>query len=211
MASATPRARLEVICGPMFATKTGSLILALRRHKLGSKKTLLIKNVHDTRYNSGPALSISHDGAKHEAISFPNIDAVPNELLEGVDVIGIDEGQFMGPNLAAWCVAQVSAPNHRTVIVACLDTDYTMKPFSNVGPLICVADSVTKTTAICGVRGDDAHFTRRILGGSELVEIGAYSYMPTCRDHHGVIVSESPEQYQSRIESIIKGITNECD
>jgi len=48
--------------------------------------------------------------------------------------------------------------------------------------LLCVAEYVTKTLAICVVCGNPANRSQRIAGGKERVEIGAHErYEARCR------------------------------
>jgi thymidine kinase len=64
--------------------------------------------------------------------SFPacRLGDVPAASLAGVEVIGIDEGQFF-PDLVEWCDEQVNV-HGRLVIVAALDGTFQRKPFGRV-------------------------------------------------------------------------------
>ena len=50
---------------------------------------------------------------------------------------------------------------HRQVIVAGLDTDYLGRPFTPIPELLCLAESITKTLAICMRCGNPAKHTQR--------------------------------------------------
>jgi len=121
-------------------------------------------------------------------------------------VIAIDEGQFMD-DLVHFAVAAADAG--KLVLVAALDATFAKQvclvhaphpPLSRTGPfstpaqafgqvcsLVPHADRVDKLTAVCGVCGKDAAFTRRLCD-SQVVELvgGAESYIPVCRVCHGV-------------------------
>jgi len=68
------------------------------------------------------------------------------------------------------------------VIVAALDQDYRGRPFGPVPQLLCVAEYVTKSLAICVSCGNPANRSQRIHGGDDTVQVGAgESYEPRCR------------------------------
>ena len=71
------------------------------------------------------------------------------------------------------------------VICAGLDQDYTGKPFEPVPALLCVAEYVTKTLAICSRCGQPAGRSQRIAGAGDRVLVGAAdAYEPRCRRCH---------------------------
>jgi thymidine kinase len=74
-------------------------------------------------------------------------------------VIGIDEGQFLGPGLVEVC--QKLARMGKRVIVAGLDQDYLGQPFEPMPQLLAIAEYITKTLAICVVCGAPANRTYR--------------------------------------------------
>ena len=74
-------------------------------------------------------------------------------------VIGIDEGQFLGPDLVEVC--ERLARKGKRVIVAGLDQDYAGRPFEPMPQLLAIAEYITKTLAICMVCGAPANRTYR--------------------------------------------------
>jgi hypothetical protein len=64
--------------------------------------------------------------------SFPacQLADVPAALLQDVDVIGIDEGQFF-PDLLEWCEEQMNK-HHRMIVIAALDGTFQRAPFGKV-------------------------------------------------------------------------------
>ena len=91
-------------------------------------------------------------------------------------VIGIDEGQFLGPDLVKVC--ERLARRGKRVIVAGLDQDYRGKPFEPMPQLLAIAEYITKTLAICVVCGNPANRSYRkkrrtgrvLVGGADLYE-----------------------------------------
>ena len=92
-------------------------------------------------------------------------------------VIGIDEGQFLGPDLVEVC--ERLARRGKRVIVAGLDQDYRGKPFEPMPQLLAIAEYITKTLAICVVCGNPANRTLPqeapqaaacVVGGADLYE-----------------------------------------
>ena len=82
---------IEVICGSMFSGKTEELIRRLKRAQFAKQKIEIFKPAIDTRYDKEKV--ISHD--LNEINSTPvSSSSKILELIDEVDVIGIDEAQF---------------------------------------------------------------------------------------------------------------------
>jgi thymidine kinase len=95
-------------------------------------------------------------------------------------VIGIDEGQFLGPRLVEVC--QKLARMGKRVIVAGLDQDYRARPFEPMPQLLAVAEYITKTLAICVVCGRPANRTyRKVKRAGRVIVGGADLYEARCR------------------------------
>jgi thymidine kinase len=95
-------------------------------------------------------------------------------------VIGIDEGQFLGAGLVAVC--EKLASMGKRVIVAGLDQDYRAQPFEPMPQLLAIAEYITKTLAICVVCGAPANRTyRKVQRGGRVVVGGAEIYEARCR------------------------------
>ncbi len=74
------------------------------------------------------------------------------------------------------------ADGGKQVIVAGLDTDYLGRPFPPMPDLLCVAESITKTLAICMRCGHPAKHTQRLVESNELIVVGAAgTYEARCR------------------------------
>ena len=105
-----------------------------------------------------------------------------DESVVGVDesVVGVDESNFFGPDLAK--VASQLADTGKQVIIAGLDTDYLGRPFPPMPDLLCLAESITKTLAICMRCGNPAKHTQRLVESHDLIVVGAAGmYEARCR------------------------------
>ncbi len=168
---------IEVICGSMFSGKTEELIRRIRRAGIARQKAVIFKPAVDTRYSDTEVVS-------HDARSVPStvVSSSGSILLlsDNVDVVGIDEAQFLDGSLAEVCVTL--ANRGIRVIVAGLDMDFLGRPFGPIPSLCAVADSVTKVHAICMQCGRVAQFSHRTVENSKQILIGeTEKYEPLCR------------------------------
>ena len=173
--------RLEVICGPMFSGKTEELLRRVRRSLIAKLPTLLVKPATDTRYAVGDVVS-------HDKTAMPSVVVEKSsDILDVLDVDGrqalvvaIDEAQFFSDDLAGVC--NELANRGLRVIVAGLDLDFTGKPFGSMPDLLALAEEVTKLHAVCVETGRQAHFSHKIAGSDETVELGEKDkYIPLAR------------------------------
>jgi thymidine kinase len=96
------------------------------------------------------------------------------------EVVGVDEANFMGPDLIE--IAGTLADSGKQVIIAGLDTDYMGRPFSPIPELLALAESITKTLAICVRCGNPAKHTQRLVESDDLIVVGAGGmYEARCR------------------------------
>src|SRR5438477_1382104 len=131
---------IEVIVGSMYSGKTEELIRRLRRAQIARQRVEIFKPAIDDRYARDQIVSHSELRIPSRAIK----DA--KEILRyahEAQVIGIDEGQFLGADLVAVC--QKLARRGKRVIVAGLDQDYAARPFEPMPALLAVAEYITKT------------------------------------------------------------------
>ena len=87
---------LEVVCGPMFSGKSEELIRRLRRAEIAGQRVLIVKPQIDNRYDIGHV--VSHAGAKMRAVAVDAPADIPG-LVDGYDVVGVDEVQFFPPEI----------------------------------------------------------------------------------------------------------------
>jgi thymidine kinase len=173
-----PRGRIELICGCMFAGKTARLIERLRAAQAVRRRTLAIKHVIDVRY--GARELATHDGRRHAARACRDAAEVAAVVAaHRAEVVGIDEVQFFGRELAEVC--RTLAAGGVDVIAVGLEHDAWGRPFPPVPQLAGMADSVTVMTVPCGVCGAEAHFTQRmtpVVDGNMIG--GPGDYEPRC-------------------------------
>ena len=169
---------IEVICGPMFSGKSEELIRRLRRALIARKRLQVFKPVIDQRYSHDEIVSHADSRMKSEVVDSPA--DILTKLDWRTQVVGIDEANFLGPDLVD--VAQQLANSGKQVLVAGLDTDYMGRPFAPIPDLLCVAESITKTLAICLRCGNPAKHTQRLVESNDLIVVGATGlYEARCR------------------------------
>jgi thymidine kinase len=164
---------IEVIVGSMYSGKTEELIRRLRRAQIARQKVEIFKPALDDRYARDHI--VSHSELRIPSRSVRSAREVLRHAHEA-EVIGIDEGQFLGPDLVRVC--ESLAKRGKRVIVAGLDQDYRGRPFEPMPQLLAVAEYITKTLAICVVCGRPANRTYRkkrrpgrvVVGGADLYE-----------------------------------------
>lgn len=172
------RGRIEVICGSMFSGKTEELIRRMKRAQFAKQRVEIFKSSIDTRYSEENV--VSHD---QNTIRSTPIDSSGNILLlaSDIDVVGIDEAQFLDDRLMDVC--NQLANNGVRVIVAGLDMDYKGVPFGPIPALCAVADEVTKVHAICVKCGALAYVSHRLIADDHRVMLGEQQeYEPLCRE-----------------------------
>jgi thymidine kinase len=169
---------IEVIVGSMFSGKSEELIRRLNRARIARQKVQVFKPVIDARYSVEQIAS--HSGHKHDSIPVSNTAEMMAAIIDEVQVVGIDEGQFFDmPILEA--VNELASSGKR-VIVAGLDQDYTGKPFEPMPQLLSIAEFITKTHAICVKCGGTANYSQRTVESDARVEVGASDkYEARCR------------------------------
>ena len=162
----------------MFSGKSEELMRRLRRAMIARKRVQVFKPVIDDRYSSDEIVSHSDLRMKSQVVQGA-ADIVPN-LDPRTEVVGIDESNFFGPGLVD--VATLLADGGKQVIIAGLDTDYMGRPFSPMPELLSLAESITKTLAICMRCGNPAKHTQRLVESSDLIVVGAGGmYEARCR------------------------------
>ncbi|KAF6097664.1 thymidine kinase 1 [Phyllostomus discolor] len=155
--------------------RSTELMRRVQRFQIAQYKCLVIKYAKDTRYSN---LFSTHDRNTMEALPACQLRDTTQEAL-GVDVIGIDEGQFF-PDIVEF--SEAMANSGKTVIVAALDGTFQRKAFGAILNLVPLAESVVKLNAVCMECFREAAYTKR-LGLEKEVEVigGADKYHAVCR------------------------------
>ena len=170
--------RIEVVCGSMFSGKTEELIRRMRRAQFAKQRVEIFKPSIDVRYSEEDV--VSHD--KNHILSTP-IDSSASILLlaSDIDVVGIDEAQFLDMGLVDVC--NELANRGVRVIIAGLDMDFRGVPFGPMPALCAIADDVTKVHAICVQCGNLAYLSHRKVNDERRVLLGeTQEYEPLCRE-----------------------------
>ena len=175
---------LEVVCGPMFSGKSEELIRRLRRAEIAGQKALIVKPRIDDRYDIGHV--VSHAGAKMRAVAVAKPEDIPG-LVEGYDVVGVDEVQFFSSDIVL--VIDTLVERGASVVVSGLDQDFRGRPFGSMPELLCRAELVDKLQAVCHRCGGPATMTQRLVDGHPAPADGA------------TIVVGALEQYEARCRS----------
>ncbi len=178
---------IEVIAGSMFSGKTEELIRRLKRAKIAKQKTQIFKPKIDTRYSKTSV--VSHDANSIDSTPVAQAYEIL-DLVNGYQVIGIDEAQFFGDELIE--VANKVANLGIRVVIAGLDMDFAGKPFGPIPKLFAVAEYVTKVHAICMRCGALAQYSHRLSEQDELVVLGEKdAYEPLCRTCYNQVNSQN--------------------
>ena len=181
--TATIHGRIEVIVGPMFSGKSEELIRRLKRARIARQRVACYKPDIDLRYHRTSIAS--HSDQTHEACTVTSVEHLKAALfpqLNDIDVIGIDEVQFLDADIIPLIVDLVHLG--KRIILAGLDTTFNAEPFGPVPALMAIADEVAKLSAVCMVCGQPAIHTQRLGQSQELVVVGAAGlYEARCRTH----------------------------
>jgi thymidine kinase len=182
--------RIEVVCGSMFSGKTEELIRRLRRAQFARQRVEIFKPAIDTRYSEEDV--VSHD-QKH--IRSTPVDSSASILLlsSDIDVVGIDEAQFLDQGLVDVC--NELANRGVRVIIAGLDMDFRGVPFGPMPALCAIADDVTKVHAICVKCGSLAYVSHRTVADERRVLLGeTQEYEPLCRHCYQIALEEEKQR-----------------
>ncbi len=172
------RGHVEAISGGMFSGKSEELVRRLRRATIARQTVQVFKPAADHRH--APERLVTRDNRELEAVSVTCSCELRRKLLPGVQVVGIDEAQFFDAGLVQ-LVGELADSGVR-VIVAGLDLDYLRRPFGPMPLLLALAEYVDKMHAVCIRCGAPAHYSQRIAGGTEQLQVGDNeAYEARCR------------------------------
>ena len=173
-----PAGQIEVITGGMFSGKSEELVRRLREALVARQRIQAFKPAADSRHE--PGRLITRDLRELEATSVRGSEGLRAALQPGVQVVGIDEAQFFDEGLVA-LVNELADAGVR-VVVAGLDQDFRRAPFGPMPAILALAEYVDKMHAVCMRCGGPAHYSQRIAGGGDQVQVGdTESYEARCR------------------------------
>jgi len=181
---------IEVVTGGMFSGKSEELIRRLRRARYGNQKVVAFKHSSDKRYDDTRVAS--HSQLTIEGVPASSVEEMEKLFFEkysDAEIIGIDEVQFFGEPVVAFC--EKLANMGKRVVVAGLDQDFRGEPFKPMDALMAKAEYVDKFNAVCAVCGNPASRSQRLVNGEPayyddpIVLVGASeAYEPRCRKCH---------------------------
>lgn len=196
MSEPYPSGYLELIIGPMYASKTSKLVEIYKQCKFCNISVAVINHSIDNRYDD-ESLS-THDKIKIPCIKTEklfdiwtdNFDMENNVALiprikdkfkvATSEVILINEGQFFC-DLEEF--VKTLLENNKKIYVCGLDGDFERKKFGQILELIPLCDKVHKLSSLCSLckNGTKGIFSMRLSSEKEQMVVGSDNYIPVCR------------------------------
>jgi thymidine kinase len=181
---------LELIIGPMFSSKTSSLLEIYKQCKFCNIPVSIINHSIDKRYHD--TMLSSHDKIMAPCFQTDKLnklwtesendfdDENAHKSLRNSDVILINEGQFF-PDLYEVVIDMLD--NNKKVYICGLDGDFERKKFGTILDLIPLCDKVNKLTSLCSLCKDGTRgiFSMRLTNETEQTIVGSDNYIPVCR------------------------------
>ena len=174
---------LELIIGPMFSSKTTTLLEIYKHCVFCNIPVTIINHTIDNRYHD--TMLSSHDKIMAPCLQATTLsDIWSNDSsinpVRNAKVILINEGQFF-PDL--YEVVQDMLNHNKKVYICGLDGDFERKKFGNILDLIPLCDKVSKLTSLCSIckDGTQAIFSMRLTKEKEQTIVGSDNYIPVCR------------------------------
>lgn len=170
--------------GPMWSTKSTSLLLQIEKYELQNKKIHIYKPLIDKRYDNNKVTT--HNGWNKPAIQIESgLDILNHiEKTEIPDVVAIDEA-FMIPEIAKTLIWLFQKGT--TILVSSIELSYAGKPFKEITHMFPWATQVYKCVAVCSVcKKENAHYTYRksndvsdiVVGGKDIYEARCWHCHP---------------------------------
>ena len=188
-------ADLILYTGPMFSSKTTSLLHLVDRWKYQNKTSMAFKPLIDDRYSLDGVI-VTHNDEHIQCFEVESgkqiLQTVAASKLD-IDCVAVDE-LFMIPGGAAACIELFKKGYN--VAIASIDLSFTGEPFEEIVNIMPFCTEIYKCTAVCSVCQRDARYTFKKnsvkfvepfesdekvsqiqVGGEEL-------YEPRCQRHH---------------------------
>ncbi|KAH9412167.1 thymidine kinase [Ordospora pajunii] len=158
------RGRLRFIHSPMFAGKTANMLLAAKHAKTCGKVVLLMKPQADTRCKVDVIKSRCGMEMCCDLSVGSEFDFVKDVCYEGVDIVFVDEAQF----LSSWQIESLrEAVDVHGISVWCygLLTDFKKCLFDGSKRLVELSDELSEIQVLCGMCKENARFHLRYVDG----------------------------------------------
>ena len=182
--------KIVVYTGPMFAMKTGSLIVQYERSLIAGRRVVALKPARDTRFSKGSIVS-RRFGKIENAYCITDLKEI--KQFEADDYF-IDEFQFLKGDIR---VIQKMADCGKNFFITGLDMTSEGKPFGIMAKALAIADIVHKETAVCKAPGCDcpAIYSYCLVEKKGDILIGdGEKYIPLCRYHRNQYLEEKKRQ-----------------
>ena len=176
---------LEIILGPMFSSKTSTLLEIYKKYKFCNISVIIINHTIDNRYHN--TMVSTHDKVMAPCLQTNKIGDIWNSdksdsysLLREAEVILINEGQFFED---LYDIVLDMLNKNKKIYICGLDGDFERKKFGTILDLIPHCDKVTKLTSLCSLckNGTPGIFSMRLTNETEQTIVGSENYIPVCR------------------------------
>ena len=185
---------LELFIGPMYSSKTTSILEIYKKCKFCNIPVTIINHTIDIRYHDN--MVSTHDQVMAPCLQASELNDLwfnngytktgeKKELwahgaVRDSEVILINEGQFF-PDLYDVVVDMLS--HNKKIYICGLDGDFERKKFGQILDLIPLCDKVTKLTSLCSQckNGTPGIFSMRLTNETAQTVVGSDNYIPVCR------------------------------
>jgi thymidine kinase len=193
---------LEIILGPMYASKSTRLVEIYKQCKFCNIPVTVINHIIDNRYDNQLLSTTDYELlSTHDQVKIPCLQACElndiwtdngykktgekrdlwwHNAVRDSQVILINEGQFF---LDLYDVVVDMLRCNKKVYVCGLDGDFERKKFGAILDLIPLCDKVTKLTSLCSIckDGTPGIFSMRLTNEKQQTVVGSDNYIPVCR------------------------------
>lgn len=176
---------LELIIGPMFASKSTEVIRRVNRFRAKNFHVLVVNHSLNARYGSKHITTHDEVELQCSMIVTALREISDTEDYKRSEIIVIEELQFFEDALEF--VTTAIDRDNKIVIGAGLIADYKKEKFGQVLDLIPHAEEITHLKAYCSRCTDftEGAFTKRLVNSKEQTLVGTHeSYITVCRRHY---------------------------
>jgi len=177
-------AKLYFRHGTVSSAKTMNLLVVAYNYRQQGKKILVLKPALDTRF--GEEMIRSRAGLEQKAdLLLKENSRIPDEVLEGVNCVLVDEAQFMSVRVINQ-LREIAVFRNIPVICYGLRTDFRSQLFEGAKRLMELADAIEEIKTTCAFCNRKAimnlkHSNGRATIEGPSVDLGAEEkYFPAC-------------------------------
>ena len=172
-----------ILTGPMFSSKTTSLLAIIDRLDYQKRSVILFKASEDDRFSETSVTThTGHSAPAHIAKCGADILKSLADSDEIYDVVAVDEA-FMIEGVAdvlAWLYKKGVS-----IFISSLTLSYNLKVFKEMEKILPHATKIEVKPAVCTVCGRDAFYTYRKNDDNQMIVVGGSEiYEARCWEHH---------------------------